>query len=81
MNVVVGLVGLLFVLNFLWWLVGALLAVMGVYAWRSMVASAAEQRELAARMGVLIAARADEENAAVLAGDQRGVYGRYPPAV
>jgi hypothetical protein len=28
-----------------------------------------------------IAARADEQHAWVLAGDDRGVYGNYPPAV
>jgi hypothetical protein len=28
-----------------------------------------------------LCARADRQHAAVLAGDERGVYGEYPPAV
>jgi hypothetical protein len=42
---------------------------------RYQAAVAAEQTRLAA-----IAARADQQHAWVLAGDDRGVYGAYPPA-
>jgi hypothetical protein len=81
MNALVGLIGLVFVLNFVCWIVAALMLWAGIHVLRSMRDTAVEQRMLARRMGVLVAARADEENAAVLAGDQRGVYGEYPPAV
>jgi len=39
-------------------------------------AEAAEARRLAA-----VAKRADRQHRWVLAGDERGVYGAYPPAV
>jgi hypothetical protein len=63
-----------------WWplLVGAGIVVAVCYLFRSMIDSAAWQRRVAARQAALVAARADEENAAVLAGDERGVYGNYP---
>jgi hypothetical protein len=63
-----------------WWpvLAGALIVVAVEYIVRSMIDSAALQRELARRRQARIAARADQENASVLAGDDRGVYGNYP---
>jgi hypothetical protein len=81
MTVVAGLVALVLALNYLWWIVAALLVAMAVHVLRSLRDTALEQRELARRMGVVVAARADEENAAVLAGDDRGVYGKYPPCL
>jgi hypothetical protein len=63
-----------------WWpvLVGAGIVVSVCYVFRSMIDSAALQRELARRRQARIAARADQENASVLAGDDRGVYGQFP---
>jgi hypothetical protein len=68
-----------------------LLLVWAVQVWRSLVATAAEQRELAYREGVLVAARADRQHAAVLAGDcpgrrlgrlaARGIAGPAQPEV
>ncbi len=42
---------------------------------QQLAAQAAAEREHAA-----IAARADQQHAWVLAGDDRGIYGKYPPA-
>jgi hypothetical protein len=62
------------------WFLAVLLLVLAVPVWRSLVAAAAEQRELAFRHGLVVAARADRQHAAVLAGDlEVGVYGEYPP--
>jgi hypothetical protein len=47
-----------------------------------MMAAAAAQREIERQRLAVIAARADEQHAAVLAGDDElGVYGDYQPAV
>jgi hypothetical protein len=62
------------------WFLAVLLVVLAVPVWRSMLESAAERRELAYREGLVTAARADREHAAVLAGDlDTGVYGDWPP--
>ncbi len=61
------------------WLLAALLVVLTVPAWRSLVATGAEQLELARQEGAVVAARADRQQAQVLAGDERGVYGEFPP--
>jgi hypothetical protein len=64
------------------WFLAVLLLVLAVPVWRSLAAAAAVGRELAWREGLVTAARADRQHAAVLAGDERvGVYGQYPPAV
>jgi hypothetical protein len=69
-----------FVVTF-WWvfaiIIGLLLLVAGVWLlsrWLD-ARDAARDAALAA-----IAARADEQHALILAGDDRGVYGDYPPA-
>lgn len=78
----VGLVGAYF-----WWIAGIVLAVVvwrlaprGLAAWRRWqsthrAAAAAEADRQAA-----IVARADEQHNWVMQGDERGMYGRYPPA-
>ncbi|WP_155771677.1 hypothetical protein [Mycobacterium asiaticum] len=48
---------------------------------RAMITAASEQRALAWREAQQVAARADEQQELVLAGDERGVYGMYEPAV
>lgn len=52
----------------------------GVVAWWAYTLHLAAV-EQTARERAAIAARADEQHAQVLAGDERGVYGDYPPAV
>ena len=73
---VVGLVGAYF-----WWIVAALAAVARVYfARRWWLAHRQRVAEREAEHGA-IAARADQQHAWVLAGDDRGVCGAYPPAI
>ena len=64
-----------------WWpvLVGAAIVVAAEYVIRSIIDAAAVQRELARGRQTRVAARCDAENAAVLAGDECGVYGQYQP--
>jgi type II secretory pathway pseudopilin PulG len=69
-----------FVLHYIWWIVAAL-AVSGL-VW--MVAKAfreieAQQMAEARRRAALIR-RADQQHRWVLAGDESGIYGAYPPA-
>jgi hypothetical protein len=75
---------LLIVVGFIatfWWLVLLALAAIGagLLLWlghqRKLDASSRQRREHAA-----LVARADEQHAWVLAGDDRGFYGDYPPA-
>ena len=73
---VVGLVGAYF-----WWIVAALAAVALVYfARRWWLAHRQRVAEREAEHAA-IAARADQQHAWVLAGDDRGVCGAYPPAI
>jgi hypothetical protein len=59
---------------------GPLALVLAVPVWRSLASTAAERRELGCREGSVVAARADRQHAALLAGDlDTGVYGDYPP--
>jgi hypothetical protein len=82
MPLILLLVAAALVLDFLPWIVAGLLLWAGVYVVRSVLASAAVQRELERRRLAVIAARADAQHAAVLAGDlDTGVYGEYQPAV
>ena len=77
----VGLVLLIgFIGAYFWWIVAAVAVVAAVYfgrqLWRAHCARVAELKAEHAR----IAARADQQHAWVLAGDDRGVFGAYPPA-
>jgi hypothetical protein len=78
---IVWILGCVLVFHFLWWIVAALVLAAVVHIVRAMAVAAAEQRELARQAGAVLAARADAENTQVLAGDDSGVYGDYPPAV
>jgi hypothetical protein len=84
MRLLVQFVGTLLLVGFMlkfWWLIA--LAVGVVLVWRFGPAvyreyradGAARRRQLSA-----IAARADQQHRFVLAGDDRGLYGQYPPA-
>lgn len=64
----------------MWWFPLALLAGIGVHVVREMITAATQQREAARRAAEVVAARADEQQELVLAGDERGVYGEFPPA-
>ena len=69
----VGFIGAYF-----WWIV-AILAVVA-FAW--MAQRAFREMEAAeARRRAAMAARADQQHAWVLQGDDRGVYGQYPAAL
>jgi hypothetical protein len=79
-----GLLRILLMLGFvvkLWWLILLMFAIAaaGLWLWgvvtRQDAAVERQQREQAA-----LAARADRQHAWVLAGDDRGVHGDYPPA-
>jgi hypothetical protein len=78
-SLIVWLVVAAIVVDFLPWIVGGLMLWAAVFVVRSMLASAAAQRQLERQRQAVIAARADRQHAAVLAGDERGVYGDYPP--
>jgi hypothetical protein len=64
-----------------WWLILLMLvfAVAGFGLWCVMTRQDAE-RERRHRAQRALAARADQQHAWVLDGDDRGLYGRYPPA-
>ena len=64
-----------------WWLLLAALAVVAAAClgwWSCKQSDAADQR--ARRERAALVARADQQHAWVLAGDDRGVYGVYTPA-
>jgi hypothetical protein len=63
-----------------WWVILAVLAVVaiGCVAW-CVVTRRDVEAERVRRQHAALAARADEQHAWILAGDDRGVYGQYPP--
>lgn len=72
------LIGILWMAR--WWILAVLAAiVVGLLVWlryqRGLDASSVRRRERAA-----LVARADQQHAWVLAGDNRGVYGEFAPA-
>jgi hypothetical protein len=70
-----GLVFIGFVAMF-WWVIVAVLGALLLAALAFYVSRCIEAREEAR---LAIAARADEQHALVLAGDDRGIYGEYTP--
>lgn len=72
---VIGFVGAYF-----WWIV-AVAAVAG-FVWMTVKAfqDIAAQEAVEARRRAVVVRRADQQHAWMLAGDDRGVYGQYPPA-
>jgi hypothetical protein len=70
-----------FVVKF-WWLILLVLAVVGAgFLLGGVVTRHDAELDRRRREQSALAARADEQHAWVLAGDDRGVYGKYPPAV
>lgn len=79
MPVVIFLVLAALVVHFFWWLVAIVVTVVAARLVGRWLA-ASEDREVARwRRDEEIAARADREHQLVMAGDERGVYGQYPP--
>jgi hypothetical protein len=80
-SLLLKVVGTLAVVGFVhpsyWWLAGAV--AVGWFGYRGYLIAAAEWREDLTEKQQLIA-DADRQHAQVLAGDERGVYGHYPPA-
>jgi hypothetical protein len=68
-----------FVVTF-WWAILVALAVVvaGCLAWCAVIHHRAEAERERRERAVLVA-RADQQHAAILAGDDRGVYGDYGP--
>jgi hypothetical protein len=70
-----------FIGAYFWWIVA--IAAVAAFVWMAQRAfreiDAAEAAE--ARRQAAVAKRADRQHAWVLDGDDRGVYGAYPPAV
>jgi hypothetical protein len=69
-----------FIAKFWAWILAVLgaLMVFGLLLWLTLyVERRADARE---EMRAALAARADQQHAWVLAGDDRGVYGEFPPA-
>ena len=68
-----------FVVKFWWLILLALVAVAaGLWLW-CVVTRQDEAREQELREQAGLAARGDEQHAWILAGDDRGVHGDYPP--
>lgn len=74
--IVVGVIA-----KFFWWILAVLgvVIVAGLLVWA--VDDAVKRADARARVRAAIAARADEQHAQVMVGDDRGFYGAYPPAV
>ena len=92
MRTLAQFIGVLLLVGFIgayfWWIVAiaavAALVWMTRQAFRSIEAIEAEDAERAqseARRLAAVARRADQQHTWALAGDDRGVYGAYPPAV
>ena len=69
------------VIHYFWWIVAAVIALGVWYYWR--VFNLACQMHVTAEASWRneVRARADQQHAWSLAGDPRGLYGEYPPAV
>ena len=83
-TVVAQFIGVLLLVGFVgayfWWIVAILAAVAFVWTTqRAFREIAAEEVSEARRQAALIR-RADQQHRWTLAGDPRGIYGRYPPS-
>lgn len=63
-----------------WWIVGIVGVVAAVYLVRRAVDRHAERVEAERRRLAGLVARADQQHRWVLGGDERGVWGEFPPA-
>lgn len=77
-----GMLLVLAVIGLLWkWILGAAAVVVVWLLVRTAVREHYAVEDIVAEMKADLVARADEQHRWVLAGDPRGIYGRYPPAI
>ena len=69
------------VMHYFWWIVAAVIAVVVWYYWRVFNLACRMHATAQASWRNEVRARADQQHAWRLAGDPRGLYGDYPPAV
>ncbi|KMV23314.1 hypothetical protein [Mycobacterium heckeshornense] len=67
--------------HFIWWIVGFTCLALAIWAGRRACGEILAARHARLRQLAELAARADQQHAWVLAGDERGIYGNYPPAI
>lgn len=68
------------VIHYFWWLVGAAVVLVGLWYGRVLYLATHLAAQAEARRQVQVRARADQQHAWAVAGDDRGTYGDYPPA-
>jgi hypothetical protein len=84
MGTLAQFIGILLLIGFVgayfWWIVA--LAAVAALIWGAQLAFREIRAEevAEARRQAAVARRADQQHAWVMAGDDRGVYGAYPPA-
>ena len=66
------------IIEFFWWIVGAIALVVAFYFIRSVVRADGAARLAHEKYCAEIASRAEQQHRWVLAGDDRGIYGQYP---
>lgn len=79
MIAVIGVLIAWFVSKFFWLLVAVAVTVIGGRLIGGWLARRDDQQLAARAYEAQVCARADRQHAAVLAGDESGVYGEYPP--
>lgn len=72
---VIGIIGAYF-----WWIVVIAAIAGGAWLAAHAVQASDERRAQVVAANAAIAARADQQHAWTLEGDERGIYGQYPPA-
>ena len=78
--VVLTVVVVAWVLGWLWWLVAAVAVYVAARLGHQCYQRAEVAQDFERQRCAEIAARADQQHAWVLTGDDRGVYGEFPPA-
>jgi hypothetical protein len=68
------------VLHFIWWIVAAVGLIALTVALLAVAFHLAGRVDARAARRAALAARADQQHRWVMAGDDRGMYGQYPPA-
>jgi ABC-type Fe3+-siderophore transport system permease subunit len=69
------------IVRFFWWILAGIAGVALIVLVFYLVNRSDKRRAAELKQVAVLAARADEQHAQVLAGDDRGLYGEYPPAV
>ncbi|WP_203799865.1 hypothetical protein [Mycobacterium heckeshornense] len=68
------------VAHFIWWIIGMAAIVLMAWTLKRAYRDMCAARDARRRQVAELAARADRQHAWVMAGDDRGIYGDYPPA-